>query len=38
MSRNYKFKNPEGIYFLALRFVEWIDDTGGKGLLDIVLI
>ena len=38
MSRNYKFKNPEGVYFVCFAVVEWIDDAGGKGLLNIVLI
>ena len=25
MSRNYKFHNPEGAYFVSFAFVEWID-------------
>ena len=25
MSRNYKFRNPEGIYFVSFAVVEWID-------------
>ncbi len=25
MSRNYKFKNPEGLYFVSFAVVEWID-------------
>lgn len=25
MSRNYKFHNPEGIYFVSFAVVEWID-------------
>jgi REP element-mobilizing transposase RayT len=25
MSRNYKFKNPEGVYFVSFAVVEWID-------------
>jgi REP element-mobilizing transposase RayT len=25
MSRNYKFHNPEGIYFVSFSVVEWID-------------
>ena len=24
MSRNYKFKNPEGVYFVSFAVVEWI--------------
>jgi len=38
MSRNYKIQKSGGSIFLALRLLNWIDDTGGKGLLDIVLI
>ena len=25
MSRNYKFRNPEGIYFISFAVVEWLD-------------
>ena len=25
MSRNYKFHNPEGVYFVSSTVVEWID-------------
>jgi len=25
MSRNYKFHNPEGLYFLSFAVVEWLD-------------
>jgi len=25
MSRNYKFQNPEGVYFVSFAVVEWID-------------
>jgi len=25
MSRNYKFRNPEGVYFVSFAVVEWID-------------
>jgi hypothetical protein len=25
MSRNYKFKDPEGIYFVSFATVHWID-------------
>ncbi|MFV0392239.1 MAG: transposase [Paludibacteraceae bacterium] len=25
MSRNYKFKNPEGVYFVSFAVVDWID-------------
>ena len=24
MSRNYKFKNPEGVYIVSFAIVEWI--------------
>jgi hypothetical protein len=26
MSRNYKFHNPEGLYFVIFTVVEWLDD------------
>lgn len=25
MSRNYKFHNPEGLYFVSFAVVEWLD-------------
>ena len=25
MSRNYKFHNPEGIYFISFALIEWLD-------------
>jgi hypothetical protein len=25
MSRNYKFYNPDGVYFVSFSVVEWID-------------
>ncbi len=25
MSRNYKFRNAEGIYFISFAVVEWLD-------------
>jgi hypothetical protein len=25
MSRNYKFHNPEGTYFISFAVVDWID-------------
>ena len=25
MSRNYKFRNPEGIYFISFAVIEWLD-------------
>ncbi|MGS2765289.1 hypothetical protein [Sinomicrobium sp. M5D2P9] len=25
MSRNYKFHNPEGLYFVSFAIVEWLD-------------
>ena len=27
MSRNYKFKNPEGLYFVSFAVVEWLDTS-----------
>jgi hypothetical protein len=26
MSRNYKFHNPEGVYFISFAVVEWCDN------------
>jgi len=25
MSRNYKFHNPDGVYFISFAVVEWLD-------------
>jgi hypothetical protein len=25
MSRNYKFHNPKGVYFISFAVVEWLD-------------
>jgi hypothetical protein len=25
MSRNYKFYNPDGVYFISFAVVEWLD-------------
>ena len=25
MSRNYKFYNPEGVYFVSFAVIEWLD-------------
>ncbi len=25
MSRNYKFNNPEGVYFISFAVIDWID-------------
>ena len=25
MSRNYKFNNPEGVYFVSFAVIDWID-------------
>ena len=25
MSRNYKFHNPDGVYFISIAVVEWLD-------------
>lgn len=33
MSRNYKFLNPDGVYFISFAVVEWLDArlTGRAG-------
>jgi hypothetical protein len=44
MSRKYKFKNPEGVYFVSFSVVNWIDAltrskyAGENGMLDILII
>jgi len=34
MSRNYKFHNPDGVYFTSFAVVEWLDArlTGRAGI------
>ncbi len=37
MSRNYKFFNPEGVYFVSFAVVEWIDVFTRNEYKDIVI-
>lgn len=37
MSRNYKFYNPEGIYFVSFAVVEWIDVFSRSIYKDIIV-
>jgi REP element-mobilizing transposase RayT len=37
MSRNYKFKNPEGVYFVSFAVVNWVDVFTRNEYKDIVL-
>ena len=37
MSRNYKFYNPEGVYFVSFAVVEWIDVFTRNEYKDIVI-
>ncbi|MDP3463522.1 MAG: transposase [Bacteroidales bacterium] len=37
MSRNYKFRNPEGVYFVSFAVVEWIDVFTRNEYKNIVL-
>lgn len=37
MSRNYKFHNPEGLYFVSLGVVEWLDVFTRNEYNDILL-
>ena len=37
MSRNYKFNNPEGVYFVSFAVVEWIDVFTRNEYKDILL-
>lgn len=37
MSRNYKFKNPEGVYFVSFAVVEWMDVFTRNEYKDILL-
>lgn len=37
MSRNYKFHNPEGLYFVSFAVVEWLDVFTRNAYKDILL-
>jgi REP element-mobilizing transposase RayT len=37
MSRNYKFHNPDGVYFISFAVVEWLDVFTRNEYKDIVL-
>jgi len=37
MSRNYKFHNPEGVYFVSFAVIEWIDVFTRNEYKDIIL-
>lgn len=37
MSRNYKFHNPEGVYFVSFAVVNWLAVFTNKKYIDIVL-
>ena len=37
MSRNYKFHNPEGIYFVSFAVVEWIDVLSREEYKNIIV-
>ncbi len=37
MSRNYKFHNPEGVYFVSFAVVEWLDVFTRNEYKDIIL-
>ena len=37
MSRNYKFKNPDGLYFVSFAVVEWVDVFTRNEYKDIFL-
>ncbi len=37
MSRNYKFHNPEGAYFISFSVIEWLDVFTRNEYKDIVL-
>jgi hypothetical protein len=36
MSRNYKFHNPEGVFFASFAVVEWIDVFTGNDYKNIL--
>ena len=37
MSRNYKFHNPEGLYFISFAVVGWLDVFIRNGYKDLFL-
>ncbi|MCF8360888.1 MAG: hypothetical protein K9H26_19220 [Prolixibacteraceae bacterium] len=37
MSRNYKYHNPDGVYFISFAVVEWLDVFTRNEYKDIVL-
>jgi len=37
MSRNYKFHNPEGIYFVSFAVVNWLDVFTNNKYKDILV-
>jgi len=37
MSRNYKFHNPEGLYFVTFTVVRWIDVFTRREYKDILV-
>ena len=37
MSRNYKFHNPEGVYFVSFAVVEWVDVFTRNEYKDIIV-
>ena len=37
MSRNYKFHNPDGVYFLSFAVVEWLDVFTRNEYKDLVI-
>ncbi len=37
MSRNYKFYNPEGVYFISFAVVEWLDVFTRSEYKDIII-
>ena len=37
MSRNYKFNNPEGLYFVSFAVVDWLDVFTRNEYKDILL-
>ena len=37
MSSNYKFHNPEGVYFVSFAIVEWLDVFTRNEYKDIII-
>ncbi|WP_423127960.1 transposase [Gaoshiqia sp. Z1-71] len=37
MSRNYKFHNPDGVYFVSFAVVNWLDVFAGKEYKSILI-